>query len=75
VKVSGNEQLKQRLEGISQSGVTGSALGGMPEAIAEIKASDAAKGDELMQDYNELAKANSPDKVKVIAQKMLDKLK
>jgi hypothetical protein len=74
VSVAGKDQLKQRLEGVIETGVTGSALGGVREAIVEIQKSDAALGDGLMKDYEELEKASSPAQIKSIAQKMVAKL-
>jgi hypothetical protein len=74
LKIAGKDQLKQRLEGVIQSGATGSALGGVREAIVEIQKSDAALGNGLMKDYEELEKATGAEKIKSIAQRMVTKL-
>lgn len=63
-----NDELKQRLNYIAQSGVTGSALGGMQDSIKK------AGKPELEKDFAELEKAKSPDAIKSIAKRMADKL-
>jgi hypothetical protein len=66
--IGSNQDLKQRLEYIAQSGVTGSALGGLQDAVKK------AGKPELEKDLGELEKAQSPDAVKAIAKRMADKL-
>lgn len=66
--LNSNQELKERLNYIANSGVTGSALGGMPEIIKK------SGKPELEKDYAELEKAQSPDQIKSIAKRMADKL-
>lgn len=44
------------------------------ESVQEIKKTDAAKGDALLKDLDELNKAKTPDEVKAKAKAMIDKL-
>ena len=67
--VDSDEQLKQRLQSIVDSGLAGSALGGMPEFIAKH-----AKQKELMAEYKKLQAATTPDQIKAAAKAMLGKL-
>jgi len=66
--LNSNQELKQRLSYIAESGQTGSALGGMDEIVKK-----AGKPD-LEKDFAELQKAQSPDAAKQIAKRMADKL-
>jgi hypothetical protein len=66
--VESNEVLKQRLNGMAESGTAGSALGGMREAIQKLGKED------LLKDLDELEKAQDPAAVKAIAKRMLEKL-
>jgi hypothetical protein len=63
--------LKSRLESVAQSGFLGSAAAGMQQAIQKLPADKSA---DLLKDYDELEKANSPAEVKTIAKRMADKL-
>ena len=67
--VTTDAALKERLTFISEVGGMGSAFSGIVE-MAE-KKGDAA----LIADAKELSKSQSPAKAKVIAKKMLEKLK
>ncbi len=71
-EVPTTDQLKSRLESVAESGTAGSALAGMPEAIAQV--SDPAKRDALMADYQKLEGATAPNTIKQIAKSMLEKL-
>lgn len=66
--------VKKTLEEYAKTGQTGSSLTALESDINGIKATDSAKGNALMEDYNELLQADSPDKVKAKAQEMLGKL-
>lgn len=67
--IGSDEQLRERLQYIADSGVAGSGLGGLPEFIEKH-----AKKAELMADYKKLQAASSPDQIKSIAKAMLGKL-
>ncbi len=61
-------EIKQRLEGVAQSGNSGSALAGMREGIEKL-------GDKaLLSDFDQLEKASTPEQVKQIAARMISKL-
>ena len=66
--VESNEVLKQRLNGMVESGNAGSALGGMREAIQKLGKED------LLQDLGELENTRDPATIKSIAKRMLEKL-
>lgn len=66
--LSSNAELKQRLEYIATSGVGGSALGGLREAVEKV--GDAS----LVKDLGELEQAQDPERLKAIAKRMVDKL-
>lgn len=67
---SANE-LKSRLENFVQTGIAGSAVVGMKEAIEKLPAE---KSEPLLQDFNKLTATNEPNEVKAIAKRMLEKL-
>jgi hypothetical protein len=67
-EINSNQQLKERLDYIAKSGVTGSALAGMQETVKKTGKAD------LEKDYGELEKAKSPEEIKTIAKRMADKL-
>lgn len=67
--VSNSDELKKQLEDIAANGSTGSATAGIPELAAQL--GDPA----LEEDAKELAAANTPDKARAVAKKMLEKLK
>lgn len=66
--INSNEELKQRLNYMAESGVTGSALGGLQEGIKKLGKED------LDKDLAELEKAHDPATVKQIAKRMAEKL-
>ena len=63
------DELTQRLQFIVDSGVTGSALGGMPEIIEKLE-----QKDDLMADFKKLEAATDPGQIKSIAKSMMGKL-
>ncbi|TSA01228.1 MAG: hypothetical protein D4R77_14560 [Planctomycetaceae bacterium] len=63
------DELTQRLQFIVDSGVTGSALGGMPEIIEKLE-----QRDDLMADFKKLEAATDPGQIKSIAKSMMGKL-
>jgi hypothetical protein len=67
-EVTSNQQLKDRLSGMAQSGFAGSALAGMPEMVKKVGKPD------LDKDMEELQTAKSPEAIKTIAKRMADKL-
>lgn len=67
--IATKDELRQRLEYIAASGMTGSGLAGMPEIIGRLE--NAAT---FEADYQRLEAAESPEAVKSIAQEMLKKL-
>lgn len=67
-EVSGNAELKSRLESIAETGMTGSGLAGLREAIE--KGGDAG----LLADYQRLEAAATPEEAKTIAASMAGKL-
>lgn len=74
MKVSGKEELKKRLTSVAETGAGGSGLAGMREAIVDLKASDPAVADQLLQDFVQLEQAQDAEQIKAIAQKMAAKL-
>jgi hypothetical protein len=67
--VSSDDELRQRLQGIADSGFAGSALGGLPEFIDKH-----ANKKELMAEYKKLQAATTSDQIKTAAKAMLGKL-
>jgi len=67
-ELTSNQQLKDRLNGMAQSGFAGSALAGMPEMVKKVGKPD------LDKDMEELQTAKSPEAIKTIAKRMADKL-
>ena len=67
--VSSDDELRNRLQGIADSGFAGSALGGLPEFIEKH-----AKQKELMAEFKKLQAATTPDQIKAAAKAMLGKL-
>ena len=62
------------LEQFEKTGQKGSAMTALETDINGIKSSDNAKGEVLLKLYIELDAARTPEKVKEIAAKMLEKL-
>ncbi len=75
LKVSGKDQLKQRLEGIAASGAGGSGLAGLSDAIKGLQGSDAALADQLLKDLSVLENMQNPEQIKAQASKMVAKIK
>ena len=73
-QVTPEQQVKSALQAAAETGQTGSEMTLLEELIPQIKAKDAAKGEQLQQDYTELMNANDPAKVKAKAQEMISKL-
>ena len=73
--VSGKDQIKQRLQAVIDSGSGGSALGGIREALEELKKTDAALAEGLLKDLALLEPLQDQNQIKGMAQKMFDKLK
>lgn len=73
--VSGKDQIKQRLQSIIDSGSGGSAVGGLREALEELKKTDAALAEGLLKDLAQLEPMQDPNQIKGMAQRMFDKLK
>jgi hypothetical protein len=67
-EITSNQQLKDRLNGVAQSGFAGSALAGMPEMVKKLGKPD------LDKDMEELQTAKSPEAIKTIAKRMADKV-
>lgn len=62
-------EFKDRLTNIADTGATGSAMAGLPELAKQ--QSDPS----LVKDVEALQKATSPNQVKALAKKMLEKVK
>ena len=73
--VAGKDQIKQRLQAIIDSGSGGSAVGGVREALLELKKTEGPLADGLLKDLDALEKLQDPNQIKGMAQKMSDKLK
>lgn len=67
--IASRDELRQRLEYIAESGVTGSGLAGMPEIIGRLDDASAFEAD-----YRRLESAQSPEAIKSVAREMLKKL-
>ena len=73
--VSGKDQIKQRLQAVIDSGSGGSALGGIREALEDLKKTDAALAEGLLKDLAQLEPLQDQNQIKGMAQRMFDKLK
>ena len=69
------EALRKRLEGITQHGFGGSALGGIDLAIQELKDINETQRKKLLEDFHRLDIVAENDERKKIAQEMVDQLK
>lgn len=67
------DQVKQYLQVVVDGSDLGSAEESLATALEELKAADAAKGDELLKDFEEL-KGLSGEKAKAKAEEMIGKL-
>jgi len=65
---------KATLEQIVESGQAGSEIGAMMVAFEEMRATDAATADALIEDGNAMMAMSSPDEIKAKAKEMLAKL-
>jgi hypothetical protein len=74
IKLSGKDQLKQKLSAVAESGAGGSGLAGIQDAIAGLESSDKALADQLMKDYAQLQSLQEPAQIKAVAKRMVDKL-
>lgn len=74
VTVSAADAVKGALNDIVQSGELGSGSMALQENIEKLKATDAAKGEALLKDYEALAKLKDPAALKAKAKEMLGKL-
>ncbi len=66
--------VKKLLLNVADSGTLGSAVMSIRDELNELKATDAAKADALLQDLAQMAKTTDPDQIKSQARAMADKL-
>lgn len=72
--ISGKDQVKERLQAVAASGSGGSALGGVRQALEELKKTDAALADQLLQDLSALEQTDDAETLKKLATDMIAKL-
>ena len=72
--ISGKDQVKERLQAVAASGSGGSALGGVRQALEELKKTDAALADQLLQDLSALEQTDDVETLKKLATDMIAKL-
>jgi hypothetical protein len=68
------QQAKAMLQTYAETGQLDSSVVTLQEQLEAIKATDEAKGNALLSDFEQLKSASSPAKVKEKAQAMLSKL-
>jgi cellobiose-specific phosphotransferase system component IIA len=68
------ETVRSVLEGLAESGQSGSEIGQMMQALEKMKATDPAKAEALIEDANQIMKLSGPEAVKAKAKEMLAKL-
>jgi hypothetical protein len=73
--VSGKEQIKARLAEIASTGSGGSAVSGLRDGLNELKKTDAALADQLLQDVGRLETLQDPNEIKALAGQMADRIK
>lgn len=73
-KVAPTQSLKAGLNDIAQSGELGSGVETLDEEVEKLRATDAAKADELAKEMETLKSLNNPAKIKAQAKKMADSL-
>ncbi|MEI8021324.1 MAG: hypothetical protein WCH39_24160 [Schlesneria sp.] len=73
-KLTGIDQIKERLKMIAETGAGGSSVSGMRAGLEELKATNATLAADLIKDMEALEKLQDPAKVKALAFKMLDKV-
>lgn len=66
--------LKAMFEDLAQSGELGSGGEQIREELEKLKATDSAKGTELLADFEKLEKLADPEAVKAAAKKLAEKL-
>lgn len=71
---TGKEQIKKRLTEIAGSGIGGSAVSGIRDALNELKKTDAALAEGLLTDLDELEKLEDSDQIKAKAGQMAGRL-
>jgi Arc/MetJ-type ribon-helix-helix transcriptional regulator len=74
VQPAGPPSVKPMLEEIAASGAVGSGAETIREALTTLKASDAAKAEELLKDLDELEAMSDPSRIRQKAKAMADKL-
>lgn len=65
---------KATLEAMAVDGQIGSGLEEVRMSLEKLKETDPAKGEALLQEYDALAKAGTPDQVRAKAKALLEKL-
>lgn len=65
---------KAILNEVATSGELGSTAATIRESLTEVQKTDAAKGDALLKELDELEKMSDPAKIKAKAKSMADKL-
>lgn len=73
-KTAPAEEAKAGLKHAAETGQIGSELMMIRENLEKLKSTDAAKGEALLKDLDDLSKASQPDAVKAKAKAMIDKL-
>lgn len=72
---SAQEEIRGALQHVAQTGEVDSSLMVVREKLEELKKTDAAKAESLLQDLNQLEKmVGQPQQAKAKAQEMLNKL-
>lgn len=71
---SGQDQVKSALENVAESGQIDSGLMIVRDELEAMKATDAAKAEELLSDLDALQALTDPAQAKAKAQEMIDKL-
>lgn len=67
-------QIKARLEEIATTGSGGSATSGLRDALNELKKTDEALANQLLQDLSRLEQMSDSEEIKKLAGSMADKL-
>ena len=71
---SPTDQARTVLDGVAQTGEVGSGVDELRQLFEQIKQSDPAKGDALLNDLSALESTKDPSAAKAKAQEMLGKL-
>lgn len=72
--LSGKDQVKERLQAVATSGSGGSALGGIRDALNELKKTDAVLADQLLNDLTAMEQTDDAETLKKMATDMISKL-